>query len=100
MDWNAEQYHRVSEPQFEWGLQVLARLAALLPRGDESVLDAGCGTGRLTQLLAGIFPRGRIVATDLSAPMLTTLAKTLASNGRGEKSIAAELQEVPHSPTA
>jgi len=100
MDWNAEQYHRVSEPQFEWGLQVLARLAALLPRGDESVLDAGCGTGRLTQLLAGIFPRGRIVATDLSAPMLTTLAKTLASNGRGEKSIAAEFQEVPHSPTA
>jgi trans-aconitate 2-methyltransferase len=81
MDWNAEQYHRVSEPQFEWGLQVLARVAALPPRGDETVLDAGCGTGRLTLHLAGLFPRGRVVATDVSAPMLQTFAKSL-NNGR------------------
>lgn len=84
MEWNAEQYHRVSEPQFEWGLQVLARLAALPVRGDETVLDAGCGTGRLTQHLAGLFPRGRVVATDLSAPMLRTFAKTL-NNGNGAR---------------
>jgi trans-aconitate 2-methyltransferase len=84
MEWNAEQYHRISEPQFEWGLQVLARLAALPVRGDETVLDAGCGTGRLTQHLAGLFPRGRVVAADLSAPMLQTLAKTL-NNGNGAK---------------
>src|ERR1700758_1370791 len=81
MDWNAEQYHRVSEPQFEWGLQVLARVAALPVRGDESVLDAGCGTGRLTMHLAGLFPRGRVVATDVSGSMLQTFSKAL-NNGR------------------
>jgi trans-aconitate 2-methyltransferase len=81
MEWNAEQYHRLSEPQFDWGLQVLARVADLPPRGDETVLDAGCGTGRLTVQLAGLFPRGRVVATDLSAPMLQTFAQEL-NNGR------------------
>ena len=82
MDWNAEQYHRVSEPQFEWGLQVLARVAERPLRGDETVLDAGCGTGRLTLQLAALFPRGRIIASDVSAPMLRTFATTL-SNGNG-----------------
>jgi trans-aconitate 2-methyltransferase len=81
MDWNAEQYHKLSEPQFEWGLHVLARLATLPLRGDETVLDAGCGTGRLTLQLASLFPRGRVIATDLSAPMLRNFAKTLRSNG-------------------
>src|SRR5689334_14433119 len=101
MDWNAEQYHRVSEPQFEWGLQVLARIAVLLPRGDETVLDAGCGTGRLTQHLAGLFPRGRVIATDLSAPMLQTFAKAL-NNGRSkpdsDQRHADSNQRSPHSP--
>ena len=93
MDWNAEQYHRVSEPQFEWGLQVLARVASLPLRGDEMVLDAGCGTGRLTTHLAALFPRGRVVATDLSAPMLRTFAKSL-NNGRGRASMQSEAHGV------
>jgi trans-aconitate 2-methyltransferase len=99
MDWNAEQYHKVSEPQFEWGLQVLARLAALPLRGDEAVLDAGCGTGRLTLHLAGLFPRGFVVGTDLSAPMLKTFAAEL--NGMREPAgehiglVLADFQALP-----
>lgn len=81
MEWNAEQYHRLSEPQFEWGLQVLARLASLPLRGNETVLDAGCGTGRLTVHLAGLFPQGRVVASDLSPRMLRAFAESLGSNG-------------------
>lgn len=66
-EWNATAYHAVSEPQFRWGLQVLERVAL---RGDETVLDAGCGTGRLTAELAMRLPRGRVLACDLSENMV------------------------------
>ena len=44
-EWNSSEYHRLSQPQVSWGKKVLARLQL---RGDELVLDAGAGTGRLT----------------------------------------------------
>jgi trans-aconitate methyltransferase len=66
-EWNAETYHRVSNPQFEWGTVVLDRLSL---RGDELVLDIGCGTGRLTAKLLQRPPRGRVLAIDLSSNML------------------------------
>lgn len=47
-EWDATAYHRLSQPQVEWGERVLRRLAL---RGDETVMDAGCGTGRLTARL-------------------------------------------------
>ncbi|HEY6463985.1 MAG TPA: class I SAM-dependent methyltransferase, partial [Polyangiaceae bacterium] len=67
VDWDAGVYARVSAPQLAWGTKVLERLAL---RGDETVLDAGCGAGRLTELLAERLPRGHVVALDASAPML------------------------------
>jgi trans-aconitate 2-methyltransferase len=73
-DWNADVYHRVSEPQFEWGLSVLSRLVL---GGDERVLDVGCGTGRLTVELAHLVPRGSVVATDRSPSMLQTASALL-----------------------
>jgi trans-aconitate methyltransferase len=66
-EWNAEAYHRVSDPQLQWGLAVLARLPL---RGDELALDVGCGTGRLTEHLLERLPSGRVIATDLSSNML------------------------------
>lgn len=66
-EWNAEAYHALSDPQFRWGLQVLERVAV---RGDETLLDAGCGTGRLTAELAKKVPKGRILACDLSENMV------------------------------
>jgi trans-aconitate 2-methyltransferase len=65
--WDAATYHRVSGPQFEWGQRVLARLTL---SGAETVMDAGCGTGRLTALLLERLPRGRVIAVDQSADML------------------------------
>jgi trans-aconitate 2-methyltransferase len=66
-DWDGTTYHRVSEPQLAWGRRVLARLEL---RGDETVLDAGCGSGRLTAELAERLPRGRVIALDQSPSML------------------------------
>jgi trans-aconitate methyltransferase len=65
-DWDAASYHRLSEPQFAWGLDVLAGIEL---RGDERALDVGCGTGRLTLELIRRLPRGFVVALDQSAAM-------------------------------
>jgi trans-aconitate 2-methyltransferase len=73
-DWNAEVYHRVSEPQFRWGVRVLEQLKL---EGDETVLDAGCGTGRLTALLLERLPRGKVIACDASEAMLAKAKETL-----------------------
>ena len=66
-EWDAARYHRVSTPQVAWGQKVLTRLPL---RGDETVLDAGCGTGRLTAELLERLPRGSVVAADRSENML------------------------------
>jgi trans-aconitate methyltransferase len=66
-EWDATSYHRLSDPQYGWGRRVLARIS---PRGDETVIDAGCGTARLTAELGILIPRGRVFAVDLSENML------------------------------
>jgi trans-aconitate 2-methyltransferase len=70
-DWDAATYDRVSAPQVEWALKVLERLPL---RGDETVLDAGCGSGRVTQLLLERLPDGHVVAVD-SAPSMVEHAR-------------------------
>src|SRR6202040_2889273 len=66
-EWNSSAYHRLSQPQVSWGKKVLSRLRL---RGDEVVLDAGCGTGHLTAELLDLLPRGRVVGVDQSQNML------------------------------
>ncbi|MFL5826958.1 MAG: class I SAM-dependent methyltransferase [Thermoleophilaceae bacterium] len=66
-DWDAKTYDRVSSPQFEWGRDVLDRLVL---EGNEVVLDAGCGSGRVTALLLERLPAGRVVAVDASPSMV------------------------------
>ena len=67
VEWNAATYQRVAQPQTTWGTQVLARLTL---RGDETVLDAGCGTGALTAEILEQLPNGRVIAFDRSHNML------------------------------
>ena len=70
-DWDAASYDRVSNPQVEMAEAVLERLPL---RGDETVLDAGCGTGRVTELLIDRLPDGHVVAVD-SAPSMVEHAR-------------------------
>jgi len=76
-EWNAALYHQISGPQVSWGKKVLARVSL---RGDETVLDAGCGTGRLTRDLLEALPRGRVVALDLSQNMVDAARGYLKSD--------------------
>ncbi len=80
-EWDAETYHRVASPQTEWGRRLLAGLAL---NGDERVIDAGCGTGRLTGGLLERLPRGRLIAIDRSDNMLQVARQHLSPryNGR------------------
>jgi trans-aconitate 2-methyltransferase len=64
--WDAETYDRVSNAQVEWARGLLARLPL---RGDETVLDAGCGSGRATAMLLERLPRGRVIGVDSSEEM-------------------------------
>ena len=66
-DWDAASYDRISDPQYAWALEVLERLPLA---GDETVLDAGCGSGRVTALLVDRLPRGRVIGVDASESMI------------------------------
>jgi trans-aconitate methyltransferase len=66
-EWDAAAYQVLSDPQFGWGMKVLDRLVL---RGDERVLDIGCGTGRLTAELLARLPRGSVTALDQSQNMV------------------------------
>jgi trans-aconitate 2-methyltransferase len=66
-DWDASTYDRVSGPQVEWAERVLDRLPL---EGHETVLDAGCGSGRVTSMLLDRLPEGRVVAVDSSRAMV------------------------------
>ncbi len=78
-DWNAREYQRLSAPQERWGADVVASIPL---RGDERALDAGCGTGRVTRLLADRLPHGHVLAVDGSPQMVAEARERLADLGQ------------------
>ena len=78
-DWDAATYDRVAAPQEEWGREVLGRLEL---RGDETVLDAGCGSGRVTRLLVERLPRGRVIGVDVAPSMVGLARQALGARAR------------------
>ena len=84
-DWNAASYERMAAPLEAMGRDVLDRLTL---RGDERVLDAGCGTGRVTELLKERVPNGTVIAVDGSAAMVEQ------TRARGIDAFTADLVEL------
>jgi trans-aconitate 2-methyltransferase len=76
-DWDATTYDRLPIPMTGWGLQVLERLRL---RGEETVLDAGCGTGQVTEALRERLPRGRVIALDASPSMIAAAVERLGAD--------------------
>ena len=88
-DWNADVYHRVSDPQVAWAEAILERLELT---GDETVLDAGCGSGRVTRLLVDRVPRGRVIAVDVSPDMVARARRELGEDADVRQSDLTELR--------
>lgn len=87
-EWDADTYDAVSDPQFEWGTEVLGRLEL---RGDESALDAGCGSGKVTEKLLDRLPAGKLLAVDGSEAMI---AKAKVRLGERATYLVADLSEL------
>ena len=87
-DWDAGTYARVATPQIEWAGAVLDRLEL---RGDEAALDAGCGSGGVTELLIERLPNGRVIAVD-AAPSMVEHARELL--GERATVFQSDLQEL------
>jgi len=86
--WDGASYDRISGIQQGWGAEVLARLHL---RGDETVLDAGCGSGRISEMIAARVPRGHVIAIDASASMAQAAGARLADlidEGRAEVQVS------------
>jgi trans-aconitate 2-methyltransferase len=76
-EWDGDSYDRISAPMEALGREVLARLEL---RGDEVVLDAGCGSGRITEALVRRLPRGRAIAIDESPSMVEAARRRLGTD--------------------
>lgn len=87
-EWDAATYDRIADPQTRWGGAVVEELQL---EGDEVVLDAGCGSGRVTELLAGRLPQGRIIGLDASPAMLEQARRRLERFGHRVELVAADL---------
>jgi len=76
--WNADVYDRIGTPMRRWAQAVIDDLHL---RGDETVLDAGCGSGSVTFDLLERLPRGRIYAVDSSPDMISKITQAIEERG-------------------
>ena len=74
--WNAQDYAKNSQNQFQWARELIPKLKLI---GNESLLDIGCGDGKITAELAKYLPQGRAVGIDSSKEMIR-LAKQAFPN--------------------
>jgi trans-aconitate 2-methyltransferase len=88
-EWDAAAYERLSAPQTRWGRVVVDRLEL---DGNERVLDAGCGTGRVTAMLLERLPDGHVIGLDGSAAMIEQAGARFVDEPRVEL-IVADLTE-------
>ncbi|MCA1819243.1 MAG: methyltransferase domain-containing protein [Halobacteriales archaeon] len=97
VSWDAAAYERVAEAQFRWALEVLDWRTW---RGDERVIDAGCGPGRVAEELLPRLPRGHVTAVDRDEGMLAKARLRLAPYGNRASVVAADLADLPALPSA
>ena len=89
-EWNAGEYERLADPMTRWGGQVLERLPLT---GNETVLDAGCGTGRVTEQLLARLPYGHVIGVDASAAMIDQAGERFSDADRVTL-LVADLQQL------
>ncbi len=87
--WDAETYDRTSKPQQRWANEVISRVVGV--ERDATVLDVGCGTGRVTEHLARLFPAGRVLAIDASEDMVALARERLGDRAEVSRCDVLEL---------
>jgi trans-aconitate 2-methyltransferase len=78
-EWDAGEYEKLSAPMTRWGAGIVGGLET---RGDEAAIDAGCGTGRVTELLLERLPEGSVLAVDSSGAMVEAARRRFAGDPR------------------
>jgi trans-aconitate 2-methyltransferase len=73
MKWNPEDYAKNSDAQLKWARELKQNLNF---QGNESVLDVGCGDGKITADFAATLPRGRVTGVDSSPEMIAYATHT------------------------
>ncbi len=71
--WNSVKYAQSSDEQQSW---VKALLSEVQKRGDEAILNVGCGNGKITADFAKTLPDSRVVGVDSSAEMIDYANRT------------------------
>ena len=74
-DWDASTYDHISDAQESWGHEIIEYRKW---NGNEIVLDAGCGSGRLTRILSSKVPQGKVIAVDSDLSMIRLAKENLA----------------------
>jgi trans-aconitate 2-methyltransferase len=78
--WNPNDYQQHSSQQQKWAKEILPRLAL---KGNERILDIGCGDGKITAEVARHVPNGLVVGLDASAEMIDFAKKEFPSETFG-----------------
>jgi len=78
-EFDAKRYRDASSHQKRWGGRIISELPL---RGDERILDLGCGDGVLTAELAGRVPNGSVLGIDASEGMIEVAKKNRPRNLR------------------
>ncbi|MCB1184768.1 methyltransferase domain-containing protein [bacterium] len=79
--WEPALYEAFADHRLRPGLDLMLRLPASAPR---RIVDLGCGTGRLTALLAARFPAAAVVGIDHAPDMLAVAREAGAAGARVE----------------
>jgi trans-aconitate 2-methyltransferase len=94
-EWDGRAYDRISGPMQALGEAVLDRLPLC---GDETVLDAGCGSGRVTQALIARLPRGHAIGVDVSESMIAAARERLGPAADVRRADLLELERALEEP--
>lgn len=78
-EWEPENYTKNSSTQYQYAMEIIPKLNLT---GHESVLDIGCGDGKISRQLKQLLPKGEVVGIDASEKMVDFARKTHQTSDR------------------
>ncbi len=73
--WDSDDYAAHSSIQYEWARKLIEKLHL---NGEESVIDIGCGDGKVTALIGSYLKNGSVTGIDSSADMIAFAQKNFS----------------------